>query len=90
VRLVAPLAIRVRRVMQHRWVREEPARKLISESDNRRSRFHENYFGIDWADPKEYHLTVNSGLLGPSAIDLIAYAAGQHWLQSGEESGRAS
>jgi cytidylate kinase len=81
VRLVAPLAVRLRRVMEHRWLREEPARKLIAESDARRGRFYETYFGADWADPLEYHLTVNSGRLGPLAVDLVASAAGRLWAQ---------
>lgn len=84
VRLVAPLSVRVRRVMEHRWVREGPARKLIAASDEQRGRFYESYFGASWADPLEYHVTVNSGLLGPSAVDLTAFAAGQHWIRSGE------
>ena len=56
--------------MTHRWLREEPARQLIDQSDARRRRFHESYFGSDWTDPLEYHLTVNSGRLGPEAVDL--------------------
>ncbi len=75
VRLVAEYPTRVRRVMEHRWLREEPARRLIEQSDARRRRFHESYFGADWADPLEYHLTVNSGRLGPAALDLVANAA---------------
>ena len=47
----------------------------------KRRRFYENYFGADWADPLEYHLTVNSGRLGPAAVDVIA-AAGRYCLRS--------
>jgi cytidylate kinase len=79
VRLVATMPVRVRRVMEHRWVREAPARQLIAESDTRRRRFYESYFGADWADPQEYQVTVNSGRLGPLAVELIAGAAGRFW-----------
>jgi cytidylate kinase len=79
VRLVAPMLIRVQRVMQHRWMGEDGARKLIADSDARRSRFHENYFGIDWSDAEQYHFTANSGLLGPSTLDAVAFAAQRHW-----------
>jgi cytidylate kinase len=75
VRLVAPMEVRVRRVMEHRWLREEGARQLIARSDSQRARFYENSFGADWASPLEYHVTVNSGRLGPAAIDLVADAA---------------
>jgi cytidylate kinase len=82
VRVVAPPEVRVRRVMEHRWLREGLARQLIAESDSRRSRYYEGYFGADWANPLEYHLTVNSGRLGPAAVDLVAHAAGLHWRAS--------
>jgi cytidylate kinase len=79
VRLVSPTSIRLKRVMEHRWLREGPAQKLISQSDAQRRSFYESYFGADWMSPLEYHLTVNSGRLGPAAVDLIAYAAERHW-----------
>ncbi|MCR4415496.1 MAG: cytidylate kinase-like family protein, partial [Thermoguttaceae bacterium] len=79
VRLVAPMPVRVRRVMEYRWVREGVAKKLIAESDAQRRSFYESYFGVDWANPLEYHLTVNSGRLGPMAVDLVSAAAARHW-----------
>jgi cytidylate kinase len=79
VRLVAPMAERLRRVMEHRWLREGPAKKLIAESDTQRRRFYEDYFGADWTDPLEYHVTVNSGRLGPTAVDLVTFAAERYW-----------
>ncbi len=79
VRLVAPMETRLRRVMEHRWLREKQARQLIAQSDSERRSFYENYFGADWTDPLEYHLTVNTGRLGPAAVDLVAVAAGRHW-----------
>jgi cytidylate kinase len=83
VRLVAPLETRVRRVMEHRWLREAQARQKIAESDAQRRRFYEDYFGADWCSPLEYHVTANSGRLGPAAVDLIASAARRHWAQPG-------
>jgi CMP/dCMP kinase len=79
IRLVAALSVRVRRVMEHRWVREELARQLIAQSDAERRGFYEGYFGADWSSPLEYHLTVNSGRLGPAAVDLLGITARQHW-----------
>jgi cytidylate kinase len=79
VRLVAAMPVRVRRVMEHRWVREGQARQLIADSDNQRGRFYESYFGVDWADPLEYHMAVNSGRLGPAAVELVADGAGGYW-----------
>jgi cytidylate kinase len=79
VRLVAPHAERLRRVMEYRWVAEEPAREMIAESDAQRQRFYEDYFGADWSDPLEYDATFNSGRLGATAVELIAFAAECHW-----------
>jgi cytidylate kinase len=81
VRLVAPPEVRLRRVMEHRWLREKPARQLIAQSDAGRRSFCESYFGADWTSPLEYHLTVNSGRLGPAAVDLIAFAAERYWAR---------
>jgi len=78
-RLVAPMATRLRRVMEYRWLAEVPARKLIAESDDRRRRFYQDYFETDWSDPLEYDMTVNSGRLGPTAVDLVALAAERFW-----------
>jgi cytidylate kinase len=90
VRLVTALDVRVRRVMEHRWLREEAARQLIAESDTQRRQFYECYFNADWASPLEYDLTVNSGRLGPLTVDLIAWAAERMWRRSGSEPWPAS
>jgi len=82
VRSIAPAAVRCRRIMEYRWVREAVAKKLMAESDGLRRRFHESYFGIDWSNPLEYHVTVNSGRLGLRALDLIAVAAEHHWSRA--------
>ena len=79
LRVIAPLPIRLRRVMEYRWVRENVAKKLIAESDAQRHSFYESYFGIDWANPLEYHITANSGRLGSAAVELVSYAAERHW-----------
>ncbi len=82
VRLVAPMPVRVRRVMEYRWVQESVARKLIADSDSRRSSFCESYFGADWSSPLEYDVTVNSGRLGPTAVEAVGLAAERHWSRT--------
>jgi len=82
VRLVAPMPIRLRRVMEYRWVREGVAKKLVAESDAQRRSFSAAYFGVDWAGPLEYHITVNSGRLGPVALDLVSFAAEHRWKRT--------
>lgn len=82
VRLVAPTPVRLHRVMEYRWVRERVAQKLIAESDAQRRSFYEGYFGVDWANPLEYQMTVNTGRLGPAALDLAALAAERRWSRA--------
>jgi len=79
LRVVAPPAVRLRRVMEYCWVTERVARELIAKSDAQRRSFCESYFGINWADPLEYHITINSGRLGATAVDVAAAAAERHW-----------
>ncbi|MCL4192206.1 MAG: cytidylate kinase family protein [Thermoguttaceae bacterium] len=79
VRLIATMSVRLRRIMEYRWVRESVAKRLVDESDSQRRKFCESYFGVDWASPLEYHVTVNTGRLGPSAVDLVSLAATRHW-----------
>ena len=74
--------VRLRRVMQHRWLNEDAARRLIAASDTTRRNVCKAFFSADWADPLEYHLTVNSGRLGPAAVDLIVLAVTRHWQRS--------
>jgi cytidylate kinase len=86
VRLVAPLESRVRQVMEEHWLRDNLARQQIEQSDKEKHRFFESCFGADWADPLEYHLTVNAGWLGESARQLVNLAARRHWSHLGRES----
>ena len=87
VRLTATLEVRVRRVMEHRWLREDAARDLVLKSNDQRRHFYADYFGADWFDPLEYHLTVNSGRLGPAAVDLVAHAAERSWRRQAADVG---
>ena len=66
-------------LMEYRWVQEGVARKLIADSDGRRSHFYESYFGADWSSPLDYDLTVNNGRLGATAVAAVALAAERHW-----------
>ncbi len=54
----------MRRIEQH-----------IREKDRKRARHYEYYTDNTWGDPKNYHISVNSGLFGiEKAVELIRYA----------------
>ena len=84
VRLVADAKVRLRRVMEHRWLAEDAARALIEQTDLQRGQFYQGFFGVDWTDPLGYHVTVNTGRLRPQGVNLIALMAEQHWARAGQ------
>jgi len=63
--LVAPFEIRVERVKSYFHCDEKRARQIIEHSDHDRERFHRFFFETKWADPANYHLTLNTGHLHP-------------------------
>jgi len=63
VRVDAPLAVRIKAVMERFGDSEAQARKRIKEVDQERGEFVRQAFGVDWADPSQYHLVLNTGLL---------------------------
>ena len=84
VRLVADAKVRLRWVMEHRWLAEDAARALIEQTDLQRGQFYQGFFGADWTDPLGYHVTVNTGRLRPQGVNLIALMAEQHWARAGQ------
>lgn len=78
VRVVAPLAVSSERIAGRLGISMEEAKKLIQETDSRRSRYHKEHYGRDWSDPVNYHMTLNTGLLGiDGAADLVMREAGR-------------
>ena len=72
LRLVAPLPIRIERVKSYFRCDDKRAKQIIEQSDHDRDGFHRYFFDMDWADPDNYHLTINTGSLHPStAAEVI-------------------
>ena len=61
IKVVAPLAVRIERVMKTYGCDERHALQIVEESDHTRAGFHKYFFSVDWADPRGYDLTLNSG-----------------------------
>lgn len=92
VRLTAPLGQRVERVMRQYSCDERQARHMVEQCDHNRNGFGKIYFDIDWADPREYDLTINTARLDAAqaarivkdcmalTIDADAEAAGERAL----------
>ena len=74
VRLIAPLALRIRR-RQLRGLTIEAARAQVLAYDRAAAEFIWRYYGVDIADPTLYDLIINTGQLPlPAAADLISGA----------------
>ncbi|GHV76268.1 phospholipid-binding protein [Spirochaetia bacterium] len=69
--LVAPIDIRSERVKSYFHCDDKRARQIIDQSDRDRFGFHRYFFDIDWKDPSNYHLTLNTGNLHPSLAAKI-------------------
>jgi cytidylate kinase len=69
--LVAPLEIRLERVKSYFHSDEKRARQIIERSDQDRIGFHRYFFDVDWKDPGNYHLALNTGNFPPSVCAEI-------------------
>jgi len=63
--LASPLAVRIERVKSYFHCDERRARQIIERSDQDRIGFHRYFFDIDWRDPANYHLSLNTGIFRP-------------------------
>ncbi len=80
VRIVAPLAARIERIMRREHADHDSVRALTERIDRERVGFIRAIFKRPWDDPNDYDLTCDTGLLEPAAIvdDIVARIAGAH------------
>lgn len=72
--LVAPGEIRCERVKSYFHCDDKRARQIIDQSDNDRIGFHRYFFDVEWKDPSNYDLVLNTGSLHPaSAAEIIRF-----------------
>jgi CMP/dCMP kinase len=87
VRLVAPLEFRVRRMRAEGRlgkgeddVSDDAARKEVAEVDANRARYLKQHYGLDWNDATNYHMVLNTELLGLDGVtELIVTRARRTW-----------
>jgi cytidylate kinase len=75
---VAPLEVRLGRVMQELKIIESEARKEIDEYDGSRRAFTKRYFKADLEDPANYGLVVNTGTFSFEAAASLVIRALEH------------
>jgi cytidylate kinase len=72
VRLVAPMAVRLKRIMHRMNVDAAFAGTLMHRADRDRQAYVQRYFHKDWRSDQLYHLQINTGTLTiPEAVSLV-------------------
>ena len=63
---------RIKRTMSSLNVTQEAAAKVLKQTDKARRSYHKHYTGLDWNDPSQYDLMLNSGSVPfDKCVDLI-------------------
>ena len=60
----AALPIRVERAISQYGVKSDEAEAFVRKTDKRRATYYNYYSGLKWGDSDNYHLSVDSGVLG--------------------------
>lgn len=71
IKLVAPMAVRVKRLETHFQCDAKRAENLMRQSDHDRKGFHGYFFNVDWTDAANYDLTINTAREHPATIARI-------------------
>jgi len=76
IRLVASFESRVQRTMRRLDLGEEEARSVVDERDRGREQYHMELFARDWNDPVNYHMVLNTEIIGrDGAAELVVARA---------------
>ena len=80
VRIIAPHADRLSRLMEDKAHDEKTARQIIRQTDRESKGFLNTYFNIDWDDRDLYDLVINTSTISPGeSVEIITCA-----LENGE------
>ncbi len=71
LKLVAPMKTRIARIREQFSCDERHAIQLIKQSDHDRKGFHDYFFNVNWCDPSNYHLIINTGKQDPKSISEL-------------------
>jgi cytidylate kinase len=61
LRVIAPLEIRIQRLVEAHGIPPQAARAQIEDSDRFRADYLQRFYGVRWDDPTLYHLIINTG-----------------------------
>lgn len=76
----APLEHRVNVLLKHGEADENTAKKRISKADKKRASYYNFYTGKGWGDPKNYHINIDSSILGvEGTAKLLKYMIDEYY-----------
>lgn len=89
VAVLAPHEVRCRRIAEREQLSEDAAAEVIALSDRDRSGYMRYLFDVEWLDPVQFDLLLNSGTLDEATcLEILVMSASQPALRAGEEAGR--
>ena len=69
----ADLAFRAKRIVEVYGEREQSPEERLRDKDKRRAAYHRFYTNMKWGHAQNYHLTLDSGVIGiDKCVDIIA------------------
>lgn len=75
LRVIAPLEIRIQRIVAAHGISAQAARAQILDSDRYRKNYLRDFYDIEWNDPALYHLVINTGNIElPEAAKVVCAA----------------
>ncbi len=85
VQVIAPMALRVEKLMRTLGIGQREASQRIVSSDRARSDYMRRYYGVNWLDPHLYSFVLNTGRLSiQTCIQLVAMALVQRVTSDGK------
>lgn len=79
VRIVAPTAVRVERIMKSERLSQEDATKLIEVNDKAAAEYLRRFYNIDWEEPAIYDIVLNTGKIDLSTAARVIASVGHSW-----------
>jgi cytidylate kinase len=74
VKLVAPRAFRIQVAAARLGCAADKAAAILDQTDKMRGRYNREYYRRDWDDPVNYHLVLNTGVLGFDGATQVVVA----------------
>lgn len=81
VKLVAPRAFRIQVVAERLGCTPEKSAAVLDDTDRMRTRYSREYYRRDWNDPVNFHMVLNTGVLGLDGATeaIVARARAMGW-----------